>query len=314
MLAGRSGLPAEGSGWLVEPKWDGVRATVTIVDRSVSIVSRNGRDVTEAYPELSAPPAALRDRAAVLDGEVIALDGQGRPNFGWLQRRMHVRRPPPALVAEVPVSLMLFDVVWLDGELLTARAQRERRAALDALGVAEPPWMTSPILDLPPGDALLETCRSIGLEGVVLKRWDAPYLAGRRSDAWVKVKCTRRRDFVVGGWSSGQGGRTGRLGSLALGVYDAGKLVFMGMAGSGLSASDIAAFQGLAGGLDRDESPFADPTPPGVRFLEPVLVAEVTFSEVTAGGTLRHPVLEGFRTDIDASDVVVDDDLLPREG
>ena len=310
MLAGRSGLPAESSGWLVEPKWDGVRATVTVADGTVRLVSRNGRDVSAAYPELMAAPAMLAGRAAVLDGEVVALDATGRPSFGLLQRRMHVRHPAPGLVGEVPVTLVLFDVLWLDGDLLTDAHQTERRRILDSLGVSEPPWMTSPVLDLPPGEELMETCRSIGLEGVMLKRIDARYLPGQRSEAWVKVKCIRRREFVVGGWLAGKAGRAGSLGSLAVGVYDNGTLRFMGMVGSGLSGSDIDAFRRLAGGLGRDQSPFANPTPPGVQFLDPVLVAEVAFSEVTAAGTLRHPVLAGFRTDIQAPDVVADGELL----
>jgi bifunctional non-homologous end joining protein LigD len=114
-------------------------------------------------------------------------------------------------------------------------------------------------------------------------------------------------------WLEGKAGRSGSLGSLAIGVHDGGDLRFMGMVGSGLSGSDIDAFRRLAGGLGRERSPFVNATPPGVRFLDPVLVAEVTFSEVTTAGTLRHPVLEGFRTDIDAADVVVDGELFLSE-
>ncbi len=314
MLAGGSGVPSAPDGWLVEPKWDGVRAVVTLHEGVVTMASRNDNDITGAYPELCSAPPAMAGHSAVLDGEVIAMGPDATPSFGELQRRMHVRDPPARLVAEVPVTLMVFDVLWLGGRLLVNLPQLERRAILDAVGLSQPPWLTSPVLDLPAGDDLLVTCRELGLEGFVVKRADAAYEPGRRSAAWRKVKCVRRREFVVGGWSPGQGRRSGGLGSLALGVYDrpAGEerqLLFVGMAGSGLANAELDAFRDVLGELGRATTPFANATPRGVRFLEPVLVAQVTFSEVTAAGTLRHPRLDGFRTDIDAADVVVDAEL-----
>ena len=310
MLATAAPVPRDLTGWVAEPKWDGVRGMITIEGGRVRIASRNGNDVTAAYPELARPPRSMEATNAVLDGEIVALGTAGRPDFGLLQRRMHVRRPPAALVQDVPVIMVVFDVLWLDGAVLVDLPYRERRGRLAGLGLDESPWLTSPILDLP-GDALLETCRDLGLEGFVVKREDAPYLPGRRTDAWVKVKCVRRREFVVGGWMPGRGGRTGDLGSLALGVHTTpgGPLRFVGLAGSGLSGADVASFRTALGRLGRPTSPFAGPTPPGVGFLDPVLVAEVTFSEVTAAGTLRHPVLVGFRTDLDPDDVVEDAEL-----
>jgi bifunctional non-homologous end joining protein LigD len=317
MLSGATGIPG-GDGrrvrYLIEPKWDGVRAMVTVHGGRVRMSSRNDNDVTGAYPELAQPPAALIGRSAVLDGEVVAIGERGRPDFGLLQHRMHVRQPSEALIAEVPVNIILFDVLWLDGESLTALGQEERREILTGLAVSDPPWLTSPLLDLPADEDLVGTVRDLGLEGFMMKRADAPYLPGRRSDAWRKVKCVRRREFVVGGWLEGRRSRTGELGSLALGVWDAPPggerhLRFVGMAGSGLSQADVEAFRNALVELGRRESPFSGPTPPGVRYLEPVLVAEVTFSEITAAGTLRHPVLAGFRTDMAADDVVIDAEL-----
>lgn len=311
MLAGGSTVPGDASGWLVEPKWDGIRAIVTVHTGRVTISSRNDNDVTAAYPELATPPPALESRSVVLDGEIIAIGSSGHPEFGLLQRRMHVRHPAAALVREVPVNLVLFDLLWDQGELIVDRAQRERRRMLDDLGISAAPWMTSPVLDLAPGEELLATCRELGIEGFVLKRQDAPYLPGRRSDAWIKIKCGHRREFVVGGWMPGQGGRSGEVGSLGLGVreFAGGPLRFIGLAGSGLSGADVSAFRTAIERLGRDESPFATPTPNGLRFLEPVLVAEVSFTEVTRAGTLRHPVLAGFRTDLDPAEVVVDGEL-----
>jgi bifunctional non-homologous end joining protein LigD len=319
MLSGATGIPTVGgrdqrSRYLIEPKWDGVRAMVTVHGGEVRLASRNDHDVTAAYPELAHPPPVLVGRSAVLDGEVVAIGARGRAEFGLLQRRMHVRHPSEALVAEVPVDIMVFDVLWLDGDLLTDMGQEQRREILAGLAISHPPWITSPLLDLPADEDLVATVRDLGLEGFMMKRADAPYLPGRRSDAWRKVKCVRRREFVVGGWLEGRRSRTGGLGSLALGVWDAPvggdrHLRFVGMAGSGISQADVEAFRSALVELSRRESPFSGPTPPGVRYLEPVLVAEVTFSEVTAAGTLRHPVLEGFRTDVAADDVVIDGEL-----
>ncbi len=306
MLAGAVGIPTDGAERLVEPKLDGVRAIVTIHAGTLRLTSRNGNDVTAGYPELQPPPPI----EAVLDGEIVAAGPDGRPSFGVLQRRMHVRRPSAALVAKVPVNLVVFDVLWLDGTDLTDEPQRRRRAILETLPLA-PPWARSLVLDFPVDSGLLETGRDLGLEGFVLKRADAPYRPGVRSEAWCKVKCVRRREFVVGGWMEGQRSRKGSLGSLALGVWagDPRRLVYMGMAGSGLTHKDLAAFEAALPSLERAGSPFANATPRGVRYLEPVLVAEVTFSEVTADGVLRHPVLEGFRTDKEADEVVWDDEL-----
>jgi len=320
MLSGATGIPEAAAGdrrawrYLIEPKWDGVRAIVTVHDGQVRLTSRNDHDVSAAYPELVHPPPTLAGRSAVLDGEVVAIGERGRPEFGLLQRRMHVRRPSEALIGEVPVNIVLFDILWLDGESLTALDQERRREILVGLAIGHPPWLTSPLLDLPADQDLVTTVRDLGLEGFMMKRADAPYLPGRRSDAWRKVKCVRRREFVVGGWLEGRRSRAGGLGSLALGVWDGPPggdrhLRFVGMAGSGISQTDVEAFSGALVHLSRRESPFSGPTPPGVRYLEPVLVAEVTFSEVTAAGTLRHPVLEGFRTDVAADDVVIDAEL-----
>lgn len=301
MLAGIVGVPSDVAERMVEPKWDGVRVIATVTGGRARLASRNGNDVTGAYPELDPPPDALV--AAVLDGEVVALDEDGHTSFGLLQRRMHVRRPSPGLQREVPVLFAVFDLLWSDGELLVGQPQRERRRRLDALALDTGPWVTSPVLDVAGAD-LHDAARDRGLEGFVLKRPDAIYLPGRRSPAWAKVKCLRRREFVVGGWLEGKGGG---VGSLALGVWEGGlrPLRYVGMVGSGLKVTGADTLDALA----RESSPFSGPTPRGVRYLEPLLVAEVTFSEVTAAGTLRQPVLIGFRTDKDPEDVVVDDDL-----
>ncbi len=317
MLAAAVPPPRDLSGWLLEPKWDGVRTMVTVHAGQLQLTSRNGNDVTSHYPELLAGAAALAPRSAVLDGEVVAFDDAGRTSFQRLQRRMHVREPSPALLRAVPVALMVFDVVWLDGELLASRPQHERRELLEGLALDGPAWHTSPLLPLAPVDELLRACQEVGMEGYVAKRADAVYLPGRRSSSWIKVKCIRRREFVVGGWAPGRGGRQGFIGSLAVGCYGldpatgsgTGRLHYVGQVGSGLSEATIAQLAAVFARSTVDHSPFAEELVGDLTFVHPALVAEVAYTEVTEGGTLRQPSLQGFRTDLDPLQVVADEEL-----
>jgi len=309
MLAGGSGPPAGREGWLFEPKLDGQRIVATVHAGTVALANRRGGDATAAYPELAGLAGALGGRSAVLDGEVVALDDQGRPSFQRLQRRMHQRSPSPALLAAVPVAFAVFDVLWLDGGLLVDRPQAERRAALDALALRGPAWQAAPVLDADPAE-LAAACRAAGLEGYMAKRLDAPYRPGQRSPAWRKVKCGRRREFVVGGWSPGQGARRTGIGSLALGWHDgAGRLVYCGQAGSGLTEDLRGRLGPLFAATARADSPFAGPVPAGLWFVEPLLVVEVAFTEVTEAGTLRQPSVKGVRPDKAAAEVGWDDEL-----
>ncbi len=312
-------LPPTFDGYLIEPKWDGVRAIVTVHDGHITITSRLGNDVTGGYPELADLAGDLDGRSAVLDGEIVAFDARtGRPSFQRLQRRMHVRSPPAQLRREVPVELLIFDVLWLDGESLTERTQVGRRTVLESLALDGPSWHTSPLLPLAPPDDLLAACRQVGMEGYVAKRADASYLPGRRSAAWIKVKCTKRREFVVGGWSPGQGGRSGSIGSLALGCWgldpatggSTGRLHFSGLAGSGLSQDLIRQLAAVFERAARAESPFFERLVGTLHYVEPLLVVEVAYNEVTEGGTLRQPSIQGFRTDLDPNQVLADEDMM----
>ncbi|MGH9225122.1 MAG: non-homologous end-joining DNA ligase [Acidimicrobiales bacterium] len=309
MLAGSTGMPADPTGWLFEPKWDGVRAVARAWDGRVALASRLGNDVTAGYPELAALGPALGEHAAVLDGEIVAFDDRGRPSFERLQRRMHVRGPNRSLMAEVPVLYVVFDVLWLDGRLLTGEPFVERRRQLEALGLAGPNWQVSHVLPDAPDEDMLAACRQVGLEGYVGKLASATYSVGKRSKAWTKVKCARQREFVVGGWSEGSGGRSGQIGSLAVGWVDPDRpappghrfaLRYAGQVGSGLSELLLrrlgAAFKDLAA----ETSPFVPPPPPpaGLHFVRPDLVVEVLFNEMTTAGVLRQPSLKGLRDDV----------------
>src|SRR4051794_7695096 len=303
--AGADGeLPADEAGWAFGIKGDGVRAMAYVDGGRLRLESRNGRDITPRYPELRELGRALGSRDAVLDGEVVAFDG-GRPSFQKLQGRMHlasehaVRR----LAASDPVVYMIFDVVFLDGHSLMERSYEERRAVLAEIGLAGPTWQT-PAHHVGDGAALLELSRAQGLEGIVAKRLDCPYIPGRRSPGWVKVKNVRRADVVIGGWLPGEGGRSGRLGALVVGFFHDGELRYAGRVGTGYTEAELARLGGILKPLARDTSPFSGRQPPkATRFVEPELVCLVEYNEITQAGTLRQPSYKGLRDDIAPGDV-----------
>ncbi len=313
MLAGGNGVPPNPEAYQLEPKLDGVRVIAIVEPSGVVLLNRRGGEITGHYPELAGLVEALSPHSAVLDGEVVAFNAKGQTSFQRLQRRMHVADPTPRLVADTPVAFVAFDVLWLDGELLVDRPQTERRHILEGLGLKGDAWQTAPVLDATP-DELLEACRHLGLEGFMAKRLDAPYQPGRRSSAWWKVKCGRRREFVVGGWSTGQGSREESIGSLALGCYDVPdeekqRLYYVGQAGSGLSEEMIRQLRALFSQIATPDSPFVNKPPLRLHYVRPMLVVEIAYSEVTESGTLRQPSIKGLRTDIVAREVTWDDEI-----
>lgn len=313
MLAGSTGLPEKTTGWVFEPKWDGVRAIARVWDGQVALASRLGNDVTAGYPELAPLGVGLEGRAVVFDGEIVAFDDRGRPSFERLQQRMHVRHPSPSLMARVPVLYVVFDLLWLDGQQLTGEAFTERRRRLEALHPKGPSWQISQLLPEPPDDELLVACRQVGLEGFVGKLAAAPYSVGKRSKSWTKVKCVRQREFVVGGWSEGSGGRTGRIGSLAVGWVDPDvpappghplALRYAGQVGSGLNTFLLNHLGSTFEDLASSTSPFVPPPPvPRLHFVQPSLVVEIMFNEVTRAGVLRQPSIKGLRDDVEPANV-----------
>jgi bifunctional non-homologous end joining protein LigD len=316
MLAGGNGIPANPAAYQFEPKLDGQRVVVIAGPDGVVLTNRRGGEITGTYPELAGLAEALAPHSAVLDGEVVAFNEKGQTSFQRLQRRMHVIQPTARLLADTPAAFVAFDVLWLDGELLVDRPQTERRRVLDGLGIKGRAWLTAPVLDATPED-LLESCREAGIEGFMAKKLDAPYSVGRRSTAWWKVKCGRRREFVVGGWSSGQGSRQESIGSLALGCYDTAeegsqRFFYVGQAGSGLNEEMIRQLQKLFGQIGLAESPFVNPPPLKLHFVRPMLVVEAAYTEVTETGTLRQPSIKGLRTDVIAGEVTWDEEIAER--
>ena len=303
--AGTLGELGESAEWAFEMKWDGFRAIVSVADGEVRAMSRNGVDITPSYPELQALGELVDD--AVLDGEIVALDARGRPDFGRLQDRMGVTRAKDvdALTASTPVQLLLFDALTLGGRSLTDRPYDERRAALESAVDASGAIQVPPAFE---GDAAsaLETSLRLGLEGVMAKRRTSDYLPGARSRSWLKLKHHRQQSVVIGGWRPGSGARSHRVGSLLMGVPDDEGLRYIGRVGSGFRDRDLDAVTTRLRRLERRTSPFVGlpaEDAADAHFVTPRLVGEVEFSEWTGTGRLRHPVWRGWRPDTDAADV-----------
>jgi len=218
--------------WVGEVKWDGVRAAAVVGDGEVHLISRNGNDITVAYPELAGLGAAVVD--AVLDGEIVASDERGRPSFERLQQRMHVRDPHAIvrLSEAIPVAYLAFDLLELGGVEQMSRPWRERRARLESLGVGGTHWNTPAVAPADALDSLFALTREQGLEGVVVKRPSSIYEPGRRSTSWRKVKHFTSREFVVGGYELGTRGRSDTIGALLLGAYDGNDLAYCGEVGT----------------------------------------------------------------------------------
>ena len=324
MLAGGNGIPPDPGAHQFEPKLDGQRIMVIVEPSGVTLTNRRGGEITGSYPELAGLAVAMAPHAAVLDGEVVTFNEKGQTSFQRLQRRMHVMQPTAELLAEVPAVFVAFDILWLDDEWLIGCPQHERTRILRTLGLTGPAWQTAPILDATPAE-LVEACRQLGLEGFMAKRLDAPYQPGKRSPVWSKIKCGRRREFVVGGWSTGQGSRQTSIGSLALGCFDRPpgeaerqdrppRLFYLGQAGSGLNDDMIRQLTRLFAQIEIPATPFFNPPRLALHWVQPLLVVEIAYTEVTEAGTLRQPSIKGLRTDVLAREVTWDDEIAARFG
>jgi bifunctional non-homologous end joining protein LigD len=299
--------------WAVEMKWDGVRALVYCENGNTQLRSRLGKDITATYPELAGIARAIGHKQAVLDGEIVAFGRDGQPSFEELQQRMHVSSPAQAkrLAGTVPVTFVAFDVLQLDGRSLLNDPYTSRRSVLETVvpeeaavgGCLAPPAFAGPDLD-----AVLEASVANGLEGVVAKRRDSRYEPGARSGNWLKVKNQLRQEVVVAGWKPGQGNREGKIGSLLVGVYASGELIYCGHVGTGFTESALRLLGARLEPLRRPDSPFDGPVPaeyarPAV-WVEPRLVIEVSFERWTKAGRMRAPAYRGLRDDKDPATVV----------
>jgi bifunctional non-homologous end joining protein LigD len=308
MLARLSTMPGDEANWAFEVKWDGVRAIAHSRPGHLRLITRNGNDVSAAYPELRALNRALSNHSAILDGEIIAFDEQGKPSFQALQPRIHLRGEAAVRrrAAENPVTYAIFDLLWLDGHSLMDLPYTERRKLLAAMGLDGEHWRV-PAHHERQGSPLLEATREQGLEGVIAKRLDSRYAPGRRDGSWLKIKNAQRQELVIGGWTEGRRARQNRLGALELGVHDpeTGELKYAGKVGTGFDEAELDRLAKLLEPLARRGSPFTGRQPArGAHFVEPRLVCEVEFGEWTRDGRLRHPSYEGLRDDKPAEQVV----------
>jgi bifunctional non-homologous end joining protein LigD len=293
-------LPPSDGTWAAELKWDGMRLLVHVGSARLMMRSASGRDATASLPELG-PLIDAVPAHTVLDGEAIVMTG-GQPSFRSLQHRIHVDNPSPALLAEYPVKMVVFDLLWFDGHDIMPLPWQHRRDALDAALEPGPSWLLSTVSHGGPQD-LFDVATDEGLEGVVCKRIDSPYVPGGRSPFWRKTKIRPRTDMVIGGWLPGSGALAGTIGSVVVGVAAGTGFRCAGAVGSGLTDSDRRwLHRNLVG---RATSPFVDPElltdrPIGeVSWVEPTVVAEIGFARWDPGYPLWQPTFHGLRMDGD---------------
>jgi bifunctional non-homologous end joining protein LigD len=270
--------------------------------------------VTAGYPEIVAAGLGT-ERSLLLDGELIALNAQGKPDFGLLQERMHVRGPGPQLQAMVPVTACLFDLLELDGRSLISETYDVRRALLLDLGLGELPRITVPASTTGVSPTqMLEIAKSMGLEGIVAKRRNSRYEPGRRSRAWIKTALVQTQEVIVGGWTTGEGRRSGSLGALLLGAHDENnQLRYLGHVGTGFSDAMLRDLLAKLETIPTATSPFDEPVPREherkAHWVRPLLVGEVVYRTFTSDGRLRHAAWRGMRPDKQPGEVTLPADL-----
>lgn len=302
--------PAKGD-WIYEIKFDGFRALAVKNGRGVELLSRNEKDFGLKFPDVAAGVSKLKASSLVIDGEIVALDAEGRSSFQLLQRvEIGAKRPP--------IRYYAFDLLHLDGQDLRQLPLELRKAHLkDLLGRSDKVLLYSADIGNDPCK-LLENARSRGLEGIIGKRRNSPYESGYRTGTWIKLKCLNEQEFVIGGYTQPQGSRK-HIGSILAGYYENGHLKFAGKVGTGFNAASLQNLHDQLQKLRHSSCPFSDLpekragrwaqniTPAEMNrctWVAPELVCQVRFTEWTRDGKLRHPVFLGLREDKDAKEVV----------
>jgi bifunctional non-homologous end joining protein LigD len=302
MKARLTDAPFSDRGWIFERKLDGVRCLTFRTAAEVRLVSRTGRGLNDAYPELVEALAREPCPDFVADGEIVAFSGR-ITSFARLQGRMQIHDPERARRSRIAVYLYLFDVVHLDGHDTTGLPLRARkrllRSGLSFRGHVR--FMPHRNTD---GEALFSDACRRGLEGLIAKRADSRYVRKRSGD-WLKLKCSHEQELVIGGFTAPQGGRTD-FGALLVGYYEDGALRYAGKVGTGFDRRTLAELGQRLRRLRRDEPPFAEvhPVPKGTQWVQPRLVGQFAFTEWTRDGRLRHPRYLGLRDDKRPREVV----------
>lgn len=306
MLAGRGTTVPSEPGWTHEVKWDGMRVLVEVSGGTARLWSRNENDVTVSFPEVADHvPVGLAGHEVLLDGEVVAM-ADGVPRFSALADRMHVGNAARARALSLtnPVTLIVFDLLRLDGRDLTGQPLSARREALESLGIHAVHWQVPPVYD--DGQMLLRATEQQGLEGIVSKRLSSTYQFGRRSRDWLKFPHRLADSYVVGGWRA-ETGSGSRLGALLVGTPTPAGLSYRGRVGSGIAGRKAVALLETLEPLLVEESPFCDEVPrvdaAGTFWVRPELVVEIAALGVTPGGRLRQPSFQGVRSDLTPADL-----------
>ncbi|WP_030255014.1 non-homologous end-joining DNA ligase [Streptomyces violens] len=307
MLAVLSDRRDFGPDWIFERKLDGIRA-LAVRDRTrTRLLSRTGRPLNDTYPEIADALAAQTGRDFAVDGEIVAFS-QGRTDFSRLQQRMGIIDPAQARASSVAVTYYVFDLLRLDGKDLRGLPLRTRKSLLRRSLRFVSPLRFTPHRNEGGPQRLADACER-GWEGLIAKRADGPYVP-RRSGDWLKLKCARGQEFVIGGFTEPAGSRVG-FGALLLGYYADGTLRYAGKVGTGYDRAALHRIRGLLDEREQARSPFGDPVRErAAHWVRPALVAEVGFTEWTRDGMLRHPRFLGLRDDKKPSEVVREE---PRE-
>jgi bifunctional non-homologous end joining protein LigD len=291
-----------GDDWLLERKFDGERCVARRDGSEVRLESRTGKDLTGTYPEAGAAVVSQRDRELVLDGEVVAFDGD-QTSFSRLQQRLGVANASPERVEAYPVVFCVFDLLDVGGEDLRDRPLLERRARLTRAIRPSAALQLSEAWRDDSQRRFAQACRA-GWEGLIAKRAQAPYVPGHSRD-WLKLKCVWEQEFVIGGYTDPAGSRTD-FGALIVGYYEDGRLKYAGKVGTGYTAATLRDLGARLRELETPESPFVDarPVPRETHWTRPELVAQIGFAEWTNDGRLRQPRFLGLRDDKRPAEVV----------
>jgi bifunctional non-homologous end joining protein LigD len=311
MLAEGGWEPFDDDAWWFEPKLDGIRCLAELATGETRLRTRTGRDATEQYPELHMVHELVDQVNAVVDGEIVAFDDAGRPSFEALQQRMNLSgaRTIARASKSTPVSLVVFDLVWLDGHDTTGLPLEQRRELLELI-VEQDHRLQVTAHVAGDGVALSAQARELGLEGVMAKRIGSAYLPGRRSPDWRKIKLMNSQSCVVLGWTQGKGGRSGSFGALLVGAIADQELRWIGQVGSGFTDRMLQDLMAALEPLVRPDPAINDAklaAVKGATFVEPRLVCEVRFLEMTKStGKMRAPSFRGMRPDVPPEECVME--------
>ena len=303
MLATLTGAPFDDPDWLFEVKWDGFRVETVVDGDSVRLWTRGEQDAARYFGAFLDPRTWLDAKQAIVDGEVIALDDHGEPDFALLQARIKGRG---AATEPGPFVYEVFDLLHLDGRSLLDEPLEERRRLLAGVLRPDPRVRLSEHIETD-GVAFFEAARTRGLEGIMAKDRHSKYVPGLRTDKWLKVKIRPEQELVVGGWVTGEG-RAVDLGALLVGVYEDGALRYAGKIGAGFTNSNRAELLATVATLAATEQPFATPPPrPAARnaqWLRPELVIRAEFAGWTTDGLVRQAAFKGIELEKDPRKVI----------